>query len=78
MQRGGQSVDVRPWALVRGGELLDGSVARCENGRQCRAATHHGGSGCTEVDQRGMKTPIHDDVGRLDITMQEAESVDLF
>ena len=77
IERRRQAVDVGPRSLLVRGQLLGGGIARREDRRQRRRAIGHRRPRRAEVDQRRVVLGIEDDVGRLDVAMQEARLVDL-
>ena len=77
MDRGSQAVDIRPRSLRGGRELLDRGVARGEDRRHRLRASGYCGAGGAEIDQHGVTVAIDQDIGGLDIAMQEAHLVDL-
>ncbi len=77
IERGREAVDVGPRPLLGRGHLLGRGIARREDRRQRRAAPRHRRARRAEIDQGGIAGGIEQDVGGLDVAMQEAGIVDL-
>ncbi len=71
IERGTQRIDVSEGPLPARRKLFDGRVARCEHGGERLCAAAHGGTGSAKIDQGRLAGGIDDDVGGLDVTMQE-------
>jgi hypothetical protein len=77
IERGRQAVDVGPRSLLGRRHLLAGGIARREDCRHRRGAAGHRRARGAEVDQRRLACRVEQDVGGLDVAMQEAGVVDL-
>ena len=77
MHRGGEAVDVGPRPLVGGGELLGRGVAGREDRRHRLRASGDRGARSAEINQDGAALAIEEDIGGLDVAMEEARAVDL-
>jgi hypothetical protein len=72
IERGRETVDVGPRALLGRGHLLCGGIARREDGGERHAAARHRGPRGAEIDQGRIARIIEQDIGRLDVAMQKA------
>lgn len=77
IERCGEAVDVSPRPLLRRRHLLGGSIARGEDCRQRRRAPRYCRPRGAEVDQGRIAGAIEQDIGRLDVAVQEAGGVHL-
>ena len=77
VERGREAVDIGPRPLFGRGELFGCGVARGEDRRHRHRAADHGRARGAEVDQCRIAFAVEQDVGRLDVAVQEAGVVDL-
>jgi hypothetical protein len=68
---GREPVDVGPWTLLGRGELLGRGVARREDSGHRRGPSGQRGARRAEIDQGRLVVRIEDDIGGLDVAMQE-------
>ena len=77
VERHRQAIDVGPRPLFIRRMLFRRGVARRENSGHCRGATHHRRPRGAEIDQGRVVLGIENDVGRLDIAVEEARRMNL-
>ena len=77
IERGREAIDVGPWPLLGRGHLLGRGIARREDRRHRRRPSRHRRARGAEVDQGRIALGVEQDVGGLDVAMQEAGGMDL-
>ena len=77
VKRHRQSIDVGPGPLLVRPQLLQGRIARREDRGHRRGTIGHRGPRGAKIDQCRIVGGIENDVGRLDVAMEEAGRMDL-